>query len=229
MHCHTIASSHAYSTVKEYAETASQKGLTAIAITDHAPGVTDGAHLYHFQNLSVIPSQIEGVNILSGAECTLQDAKGRLDLENSLLERLDIVIASMHQTQYAPKTEKEHTSVLLNVMENPCVHIMGHIGRERMEFDIEQVVKKAKETKKLIEINSSSLKYSKLIKKRCLEVVRICKKYDMPIVLNSDSHICYDVGNVDLSVKLISDVGYNEDLVMNTTFEKISEYLNIGG
>ena len=42
-HTHTLASTHAYSTVLEMAKKASEEGLEAIAITDHAPGIPDGA------------------------------------------------------------------------------------------------------------------------------------------------------------------------------------------
>ena len=148
LHCHTVASAHAYSTIKEYAEIAAQKGLEAIAITDHAPGVTDGAHIYHFQNLVSLPRVINNVTILRGAECTFQNSRAELDLDGNVLKNLDIVIASMHQSVYSPKDSDEHTGLLLCAMDNPYVDILGHIGREKTEFDIEQVVLKAKKTKK---------------------------------------------------------------------------------
>lgn len=227
MHCHTIACSHAYSTIGEYAQCAAQKGLQAFAVTDHAPGVTDGVHLYHFQNMKVIPREICGVTVLRGVECTFQDGDASLDLDDKTLEHLDIVIASMHQSKYAPSNSDEHTMLLLRAMDNPHVDILGHIGRERMEFDIESVVKKAKETKTLIEINSSSFAFGKHIKKRCFEIVTACKKYSLPLVVNSDSHICYNVGNFECSMQLLREAGYDSDLIVNSTLDKVLEYLNI--
>ena len=47
MHCHTVASGHAYSTVQEIAREASNKGLEMVAITDHGPSMPGGPHCYH--------------------------------------------------------------------------------------------------------------------------------------------------------------------------------------
>ena len=63
-HTHTLASTHAYSTVLEMAKYASEAGMEAIAITDHAPAIPDGAHPWHFQNLKAIPREIYGVKSL---------------------------------------------------------------------------------------------------------------------------------------------------------------------
>ena len=150
-----------------------------------------------------------------------------LDLEDSELKRLDVVIASIHQSRFGPKNPQEHTKMLLKVMDNPNVDILGHIGREKTEFDIEAVVKKAKETKKLIEINSFTLGYKSNMKRRCLEIAQVCKKHSLPIVVSSDSHICYNVGDVQSSVSLLKEVGYDEALIMNTTFERIAEFLEL--
>ncbi len=223
-----MASTHAYSTIKEYADEAAQKGLQAIAITDHAPGVADGAHPYHFSNLRIVPRKLSGVTILRGAECTIQNENGTIDLDAHILGRLDIVIASIHQSQFEPKNARMHTKVLMNIMENPYVHILGHIGREQTEFDIEAVVKKAKETGKLIEINASTLDFKKdAMKRRCFEVVTFCKKHSVPLVVSSDSHICRNVGNVDSALTLLDEAGFDEALVMNTSLEKITDFLKL--
>lgn len=56
LHCHTIASTHAYSTVTELAKAASERGLLAIACTDHGPAAPDSPHIWHFGNLDVLPA-----------------------------------------------------------------------------------------------------------------------------------------------------------------------------
>ena len=54
-HTHTLASGHAYNTMREMAETALEKGLEALAITEHAPEMPGSCCLYYFQNLKVVP------------------------------------------------------------------------------------------------------------------------------------------------------------------------------
>ena len=60
--------------------------MEAIAITDHAPAIPDGAHPWHFQNLKAIPREIYGVKILYGAEVNILDLEGNIDLADSVLQ-----------------------------------------------------------------------------------------------------------------------------------------------
>ena len=55
LHTHTVANTHAFSTVTENATYAAGIGMEAIAITDHAPQMPDGAHRWHFLNSVVLP------------------------------------------------------------------------------------------------------------------------------------------------------------------------------
>ena len=91
MHCHTVASGHAYSTVQEIAREASNKGLEMVAITDHGPSMPGGPHCYHFGNLRALPSEIYGVKILKGVEANIIDYDGNIDLPERYLDILDIV------------------------------------------------------------------------------------------------------------------------------------------
>jgi len=226
IHCHTNVSTHAYSTIKEMAECAADKGLTAMAITNHAPGLPDSAHLFHFQGIHSIPRKICGVIILRGVECSLTDENGGLDLPQHELEHLEIVIASIHSPVYLPKSKDEQTNAWLNVIENPLVDILGHLGRERIGLDAEKIVKKAKAYNKLIEINSHSVNFGGKVDSNCREIIRACKKYNMPIVINSDAHICYNVGEFQHALSLIAEVDYDEELVMNTSLDKLMGYLS---
>jgi putative hydrolase len=73
VHCHTIASGHAYSTIIENALEAAKKGLKMIAVTDHGPALGEGINRYYFGNMVVIPRQIEGVYVLRGIEANIKD------------------------------------------------------------------------------------------------------------------------------------------------------------
>ena len=70
-HTHTLASTHAYSTVLENAKFASEAGLAYLGITDHAPSMTDAPHWWHFENLRVLPDELYGVKLLKGIEADL--------------------------------------------------------------------------------------------------------------------------------------------------------------
>ena len=59
-HSHTLVSGHAYSTMREMASMAAEKGLEGLAITEHAPEMPGSTHLYYFQNLKVVPRELCG-------------------------------------------------------------------------------------------------------------------------------------------------------------------------
>ena len=96
LHCHTVASDHAYSTITEIANAAAAKGFAAVGCTDHGTGIQDAPHMWHFYNLDALPDVISGVRVLRGVEANVMDFTGRLDMEDYVLDRLEIVIASMH-------------------------------------------------------------------------------------------------------------------------------------
>ena len=55
LHVHTISSGHAYSTLQEIVLHAKNIGLPMVGISDHAPGMPGGAHLFHFLNMRILP------------------------------------------------------------------------------------------------------------------------------------------------------------------------------
>jgi putative hydrolase len=61
LHMHTLASTHAYSTVHDYIAAAVRKHIRLIAITDHGPEMVDAPHPFHFNNLRVLPRVVDGV------------------------------------------------------------------------------------------------------------------------------------------------------------------------
>ena len=54
VHTHTIASGHAYNTLKEMIQTAKEKGLEVYGITEHAPKMPGSCHDFYFHNLKVV-------------------------------------------------------------------------------------------------------------------------------------------------------------------------------
>ena len=59
LHIHTIASGHAGDTIRKNCEFAIKKGLKAVGITDHGPGLPGGAGFVYFYTLPRIIANIE--------------------------------------------------------------------------------------------------------------------------------------------------------------------------
>jgi putative hydrolase len=229
-HCHTVASGHAYSTVSDYAAEASQKGLKAIAITDHGPKMPGSSSYLHFHNLDALPKELFGVSLYTGVELNILDENGSVDLQKDIAKKLDVVIAGLHVPCFAPTNESTHTKAIINTMKNPLIKIIAHLGDPRYPFDIPKVVQFARGTKTAIEVNNASLDPSNNVRRGgegiVKEIMLECKRQNAPVVIGSDAHFHADVGEVLYSRKLLEDIGFPPELVINTSMERFTKFLN---
>ncbi len=225
-HCHTIASTHAYSTVIEMAASAKEIGLKALAITDHATAMPDAPHIWHFHNIKhCVPKQLNGVNMLCGAEVNVTDYDGNLDFPEKELKPLDWIVASMHIHVIKPSTAANITNAYINLSKNPYVDVIGHCASPRFVFDYERVLKVFKEYNKLVEINESSIINKSGTKENYVEIIRLCKKHEVPIIVNSDAHICMQVGVVPHSRQMLQDQDFPENLIINSDWDRLREFI----
>lgn len=224
-HTHSVASGHAYSTIQEMAREAGIKGIGMLALTDHGPQMRGGPYLYHFSNLRVIPRELYGVKILRGVEANIMDYEGGIDMPDAYVKRLDFVLASFHEVCITPSGQEENTKAMIAALSNPYVDAIGHPGNPQYPVEIDRVVRAASQMGKLIEINNSSFFVRKGSEKNCREFVRKCKEYRTRVVCGSDAHISFDVGKFDKVEAVFEEEGMPEELVLNTSVEKIEAYL----
>ncbi|MFV0479780.1 MAG: phosphatase [Anaerorhabdus sp.] len=228
VHTHTISSGHAYSSLQENIASAKEKGLSYYGVSDHAPMMLGGPHSYYFSNMGVIPSEIDGIRILKGIEANIHSITGEIDVDKDALRAVDYIIASMHSPCYAPShTPQENLMAYEGACRNPRVTVIGHPDDGRFPCDYERLVECCKETGTLIEINNSSLKpggFRSNCKEISTEILRICKEKNHPIIMNSDAHISYDVGNLNYAEELIEECGFPKELVVNYNVELIEKY-----
>lgn len=224
-HTHTSASAHAYSTLEENVRRAGELGLEAIAMTNHAPGMPDAPHIWHFMNVSNIPREINGVKVLYGVEANIMDADGSLDIDSGVLSMLDVVIASMHRDTFTPQTRKVHTQAYLNVLQNPYVDIIGHSGSPDYEYNVDTVLTFAKKEGKMIEINNNSHLVRKGNLENCIYIARRCMELGVYVAVGSDAHMSYSVGNFAEAMNMLCEINFPEELIANTTLEKFLSIL----
>lgn len=230
VHCHTIVSGHAYSTVKENIEEAIKNGVKYLGISDHAPNMPGGPHPFYFQNMHVIPRKIDGLTILRGIEANIIDYDGNIDVDDEILGRLDYAIASLHRPCIEPGTKEENTNAILKVMDEPKVKIIGHLDDSGFPVDYEPIIKKAKECNILLEINNSSLNagsYRTGVKDNIRELLTWCKKYNTRVILGSDSHISYTIGKFGNCEKILEEVDFPNSLIINYHENEIIEFFEI--
>ena len=227
-HTHTLASGHAYSTIKEMVESAAQKGLELIAITEHAPLMPGSCNAIYLSNLRVCPRTMCGIEVMYGVELNVLDYDGHLDLDNSIMDKLDLRIASLHTVCLPPGTIEENTRATVAAIRNPRIDIMGHPDDPAYPLDIEQVVHAAKKYKTLLEVNNNSLNPNSAragADKNIREMLHYCEKLQVPVILNSDSHVFTDVARRDFSIPLLEELGFPEELVVNRSVSAFKQAL----
>lgn len=230
VHTHTLASGHAYSTIQEMAKAASEKGLKLLGITEHAPNLPGACAPIYFRNLHVVPRKMYGVDLLLGAEVNILDSEGKLDMDDDMMSRLDLRIAGIHSLCYKPGTREQNTYGLIQAIKNPYINIISHPGDGTAELDFEPIVLAAKENRTLLEINNSSLKpIRKKLSARDnnLEILRLCKRYEVPIILGSDAHISFDIANYEFIPPLLSETEFPDSLIVNTSVARFKSYITL--
>ncbi len=227
LHIHTTASGHGYSTIKEIVEEASEKGLKTIAITDHGLKMPGAPHWYHFTNLISIPRVIHGVEVLRGVEANILDSQGNVDMPEFVMsEYLDIVLAGFHDgTGYTGTTLWENTEAMVAAIKNPFVHVITHPGNPKYPVDMETVVRTAKNYNKALEINNSSFIVRPGSFAFCSQIAKLAKKHNTMVSINSDAHICYNVGENAKATALALKEGIRKNQIINSSSRNLSEYL----
>lgn len=232
VHTHTIMSGHAYSSLQEMVAAAQQKGLDILGITEHAPGIPGTCNPIYFRNLHVVPRQFGDLRLLLGAELNILDTKGMLDLDEYYYRMLDIRIAGIHSLCWQGGSIEENTDGMVAAIRNPWTHIISHPGDGTAELLFEPIVLAAKETRTLLEINNSSLnpnRQKESALRNNLEILRLCKRYDVPVILGSDAHISYDIANYCFIWPLLQETDFPDELILNYFPERFLEYIEPKG
>ncbi|MDP2374329.1 DNA polymerase/3'-5' exonuclease PolX [Reyranella sp.] len=150
-------------TIEAMAMAVRARGYGYMALTDHsrrvtmAHGLDPGRLLRQIQEIDRLNDKLVGVTILKGIEVDiLKD--GRLDLQDSVLAKLDLVVASVHS--YFDLPREQQTDRVIRAMQNRHVSILGHptgrlIGvREPVDINMERVIAAAGELGCHLEINA---------------------------------------------------------------------------
>ena len=231
-HTHTLASGHAYNTLNEMAQAAADKGLKGLAITEHAPEMPGTCHLFYFQNLRIVPRKIRIGAVIRNRteyhECAGGRSISQIRFLKDLILQSPVFICRVFKDE---RTIDNVTAAYEKVMEHPYVDIIGHPDDGRFPVDMKRLVKKAKETGTLLEVNNSSLRpegFRENTKENCLEMVKECKAQGVMIVLGSDSHVDADIAEYPYAEEILRETDFPEELVANVSLEKLKACIKHG-
>ncbi len=219
VHMHTVETD-GRNTIEEMAEAARERGYEYMAITDHsknlafANGLTDERALAHIERIGAVEKKVGGIRIFAGIEVDIL-GDGSLDLSDSVLEQMDIVIASVHSLFNQDRTQM--TERLLKAISNPNTSLLGHptgrllLRRDAYQFDLDAILKAAAEHKVAMELNS----YPDRLDLSDVHL-RLAKQHGVKIVINTDSHHTSHMEKLRYGVTQARRAWLTKDDVLNT-------------
>ncbi len=147
-------------TLEELVEHGKKMGYSYIAVCDHsqaakyAHGLSPDRLAEQIKEIDRINAGLKGFRLLKGTEVDIL-ADGSIDFPESLLKKLDLVVASIHSG-----FKKNVTERIISALKHPLVKVIGHptgrliSGREGYEVDIDQVIAAAAQYGKFLELNA---------------------------------------------------------------------------
>ena len=219
VHMHTIETD-GRNTIEEMSEAARLRGYKYMAITDHsknlafANGLDDARAVEHIKHIRAANDKIGAIKIFAGVEVDIL-ADGTLDLSDSVLEQMDLVIASVHS--HFNQSSAEMTDRLLQAIANPNTSLIGHptgrllLRRDAYQFDIDAVLKAAAQHKVAMELNAYPDRLD-----LCDRHLRLAKQYGVKVVINTDSHHTSHLDKIRYGILQARRAWLTTDDVLNT-------------
>ena len=230
LHMHTVASTHAYSTLHDYIAEAKRKGIKLFAITDHGPDMADAPHYWHFVNMRIWPRIVEGVGILRGIEANIKNIAGEIDCTGPMLTSLDFIIAGFHEPVFAPQDKETHTQAMIAAMASGNVHMISHPGNPKFPVDIPAIAAAAAKYQVALEINNSSFVSSRVgSEQNCQAIAAAVRDAGGWLALGSDSHTAFTLGEFTECQKILDAVDFPQNRILNVTPRRFLSFLESRG
>jgi len=219
VHMHTVETD-GKCTIEEMVLAARDRGYKYMAITDHsknlafANGLDDKRAVEHIQRIRQAGKKVEGITVFAGIEVDIL-ADGELDLSDSVLEQMDVVIASVHS--HFNQDSAQMTDRLLRAIANPNTSIIGHPTGRRLlmrggySFDLDKVFVAAAQAGVAMEHNS----YPERLDLSDLHL-RMAKAKGVKFVINTDSHHTSHLEKMRYGVLQLRRAWLTKEDVLNT-------------
>ena len=218
VHCHTTYSDGVHS-LEQMVRGAEEMGMKYITITDHSPTAiyANGLKLdrlkRQWDEIDAVQEKVS-IKILRGTESDIV-ASGGLDYPDAVLEKLDVIVASIH-ARYKMDSAKM-TQRITKAMEYPVFKIWGHgLGRllqrrPPFECDVPRILDVIAESKAAIEINGDPYRLD--LEPRW---VREARKRKIKFVISTDAHSVKALNNLKYGVAMARRGWVQRKEVLNT-------------
>lgn len=235
-HTHTHHS-HGVDSVEENVRAAAEKGLSAVAISDHGPASLFGVGVASLDTFDTIRKEVDAVreaypdlDVLLGVEANIVSITGELDVPPSWQDRFDIVLVGLHPLvrwepviegarliglnaggrwsgRWTEEARRLNTRAVVNAVRRNRVHIVTHPGY-RLSIDTRELARACAETGCAMEISASHDHTS-------IEYIQIAQSEGAKFALGSDAHSKERVGDLAKAAALAHRAGLTSEAIVN--------------
>lgn len=217
-HCHSTYSDGRHS-IEKMAKAAEKMGMKYITITDHSPtahyagGLTVDRLKEQWEEIERVQEKVK-IKILKGTECDIL-ADGALDYPDEILEKFDIIIASIHSRYRQDETRM--TKRLLAGLRNPIFKVWGHplgrlvLRRDPIPLDVEKLLDAVQGAPLAIEINGDPYRLD-----LAPQWAKLAKERGFSFIISTDAHATSDLQNLPFGIHQARRAGLKKADVLNT-------------
>jgi DNA polymerase (family 10) len=203
LHVHTRATD-GHNTLEEMAAAAKAMGLDYLAVTEHsrrlamAHGLDPRRLAEQCDEIDRLNERLKGIVLLKGIEVDILE-DGSLDLPDTSLARLDVVIGAVHSRFDLPRAKQ--TERILRAMDNHyftlLAHPTGRVIEARAPYDVDmlRLIRHARQRGCFLELNAHPERLD-LLDTNC----RMAKDEGVLVAINSDAHSREDFANLRFGI-----------------------------
>jgi putative hydrolase len=206
------------------ADTARMLGREYLALTDHSPhltiahGLTAERLVEQLDVVAALNEDADGFRLLTGLETDILE-DGTLDQSPELLDRLDVVVASVHSELRADRATM--TSRMLGAIDDPRTNVLGHCTgrlvegsrgtRPQSQFDAERVFAACAANDVAVEINSRPERQDPPD-----DLIRVALDAGCLFSIDSDAHAPGQLAFIDYGVARAAAAGIPAERIITT-------------
>lgn len=203
LHVHSKASD-GHDSLRAMVQAAKRQGLEYVAITEHsrrltvARGLDPQRLLKQCDEIDRLNAESPGIVVLKGIEVDILE-DGTLDLPDSVLSRLDLVVGAVHSKFDLPRAKQ--TERILRAMDNRYFSLLAHPTgrmieqREPYDVDMARIIRHARGRGCALELNAHPERLD-LLDSHCL----MAKQEAVPVAIDSDAHSVLDFQNLRFGI-----------------------------
>lgn len=234
LHLHTIASGHAQNTFWEYIEQAKKLKMKIIGFADHGPSNEETlvSEVYFFTQTR-IPKYIDGIRVLKGIEVNICE-NGKMDIDDKTLAHLDFVSGNVHPyARYKNSGRAKNTETVIRAIRSGKINILTHpFWTRKFDMDMKKISEEACKNDVLLEVNvhyASKFNEYDFVVPNLKIIVDTIKKRRKKVIIGSDSHNIWELGD-DAPIKDVKKIiGLTDDLIINNYPKELFKTLKING